>query len=303
VRVASGTHATTRAFAGATGDLSAGFSPVAAQVLKAGKASAAEIEAASNESVIGLDDRTRIFETAMSPWRMICAIRCWWGTRISVGTGALIGPNTLLTAGHVVIPRERRTVPDRIEIYPGLNGPQQPYGLVHVSSISVHPRWVTDFGIATDVAAIHLAQPIGLKVGWFGAAMRSQDELRGAWAHVSGYPGEKLEATDPETGQPIAPVQAAQLWHHSAPIINVQNDRIFYAADTTPGQSGAPIYVVDPAVSPTPVIVGVHAYGKASTPVAIGNANSGAWINAELFDLIAQWREESARLIDASTSA
>jgi V8-like Glu-specific endopeptidase len=96
-----------------------------------------------------------------------------------------------------------------------------------------------------------------------------------------------------------APVQASQLWHHAAPIIAVQNDRIFYAADTTPGQSGAPIYVSALAgTSITPVVVGVHAYGAASTPTAVGGANSGAWIGPDLFDIISLWRAESQRILE-----
>ncbi len=281
-----------RIFPGALGKASAGASQVAAQILKTGKASDAEIVAVGNESIIGLDDRTRIFDTALSPWRMICAIRCWWGSRLAVGTGALVGPDILLTAGHVVFPKNLRTLPDRVEIIPALNGAERPYGQFEAEKISVHPGWQASFGLTSDVAAIHLPSSVGQQLGWFGMATRQEAELRSQWAHITGYPGEKMDQpVDPATGKPTAPVQASQLWHHAAPVLNVQNKRVFYAADTTPGQSGAPIYVLDPAISPTPVVVGVHAYGKASTPVAIGNANSGAWIDAELFDLIAAWRK------------
>jgi V8-like Glu-specific endopeptidase len=280
-----------RIFPGAMGKTTAGASQVAVQILKRGKASEAEIIAVGNESIVGLDDRTRIFDTALSPWRMICAIRCWWGTRLSVGTGALVGPDILLTAGHVVFPKNLRTLPDRIEIIPALNGAERPYGQFEAEKVSVHPGWQSDFELASDVAAIHLSSPVGQQLGWFGLATRQEAELRSRWAHITGYPGEKMDQPiDPDTGKPAPPVQASQLWHHAAPVLNAQNKRIFYAADTTPGQSGAPIYMLEPTISPTPVIVGVHAYGKASTPVAIGNANSGAWIDAELFDLIAAWR-------------
>ncbi len=293
--VASNSSAATalRRIAGTPGSSPVGVSPVAAQILRSGKASPEEIKAVGMESIIGLDDRTRIFDTNMSPWRMICAIRCWWGSRLAVGTGALIGPNVLLTAGHVVFPRDKRTVPGEIEIIPALNGAQRDFGSFKATKVWMHPRWQAGFELQCDLAAIQLDRPVGHEAGWFGVASRSADELRSVWAHVTGYPGEKLEQAAAPGGRETAPVQAAQLWHHAAPILNAQNNRIFYAADTTPGQSGAPIYVLDPALSPTPVIVGVHAYGKASTPVAVGNANSGAWIDAPLFDLIAGWREEA----------
>jgi V8-like Glu-specific endopeptidase/tetratricopeptide (TPR) repeat protein len=297
--LAGGAAATAvRFFPGAAGDISGGASAVAPQVLKSGKATAEEVAAACNESVVGIDDRTRIFETSLSPWRMLCALRCWWGSRLAVGTGFLVSPSLLLTAGHVVFPKDLRALPDRIEVLPGLNGAERPFGAIDVAAVSVHPGWQTSFGITSDVAAIHLTQPIGHRVGWFGVAQKTPDELRSTWSHVTGYPGEKQDqGVDPATGAALPPAHASQLWHHSAPIINVQNNRIFYATDTTPGQSGAPIYILDRAVSPTPVVIGVHAYGRASTPVAIGNANSGAWIDEALFAQIAVWRAESERLL------
>ena len=236
----------------------------------------------------------------MAPWRAICAIRSYWGGQLAVGTGVLIGPNIVLTAGHVVFPRDRRSAPSEIEVIPGLNGGQAPYGGFKGTKIWVHPRWQSNFEIQSDIAAIHFDQPIGQNIGWFALASRTPDDLRYTWAHVTGYPGEKLDKVAAATpgGREAAPVQAAQLWHHAAPILNVQNNRVFYAADTTPGQSGAPIYIKDPAV-PVPIVIGIHAYGRASTPTAVGNANSGAWITPELFDMISQWREESNRLPDA----
>lgn len=283
-----------RLITGMPGMSATGMSPVATQILRSGKASAEEVKAVGSESIVGLDDRTRIFDTNMAPWRMICAIRCYWGSRLSVGTGALIGPNILLTAGHVVFPRDKRSAPDEIEIIPALNGGQRPYGAMKATQIWIHPRWQESFELQNDVAAIELDTPVGNELGWLGLASRTPEELRFEWAHVTGYPGEKQEAPAAPGGRETAPVIAAQLWHHAAPVINVLNNRIFYAADTTPGQSGAPIYTYDPAQSPVPVVVGVHAYGKASTPVAVGNANSGAWIDPALFDLISCWRDEAA---------
>ena len=304
VEIASGASAAisarSRIMAGFAGATETGESPVAAQVIKIGKATPADIKAVGMESVIGLDDRTRIFDTNMAPWRAICAIRSYWGTQLAVGSGVLIGPNIVLTAGHVVFPRDKRVAPTEIEVIPGLNGAQAPYGIFKASKIWIHPRWQSNFDIQSDIAAIHFDQPVGQKIGWFALGSRTPDDLRHTWAHVTGYPGEKMEK--PPTvagGRETAPIQASQLWHHAAPILNVQNDRVFYAADTTPGQSGAPIYIKDTAAPETPMVIGVHAYGRASTPVAVGNANSGAWITPELFDMISSWCAESNSLPDA----
>ncbi len=278
--------------AGAPGDMMPGVSPVARQVIYApGPAMPGDVRAARLESVIGHDNRTRLFDTSMSPWRMIVAIRARWGSRLMVGTGCFIGPNTILTAGHVVFPREIGAQPEEIEIIPGLNAEERPYGSVLTTQISTHEGWRTTFRTQTDVAAIHLAQPLGQRVGWFGVASHRPQDLIGQWAHVTGYPGEKKEVRDPRAPADKPPAQACQLWHHAAPVVKVENNRIFYKADTTAGQSGSPIYVLREAGNFTsPVVVGVHAYGTQSTPGAIGPANSGAWIDPAMLKIISGWR-------------
>ncbi len=71
----------------------------------------------------------------------------------------------------------------------------------------------------------------------------------------------------------------------------MENNRIFYKADTTAGQSGSPIYVLrDAGNFASPVVVGVHAYGAQSTPGSIGPANSGAWIDPGMLKIISGWR-------------
>ena len=55
------------------------------------------------EVIIGKDDRVRIQNTKVVPWNRIChlTIEGKNGSRY-VGTGALIGPRTVVTAGHCV---------------------------------------------------------------------------------------------------------------------------------------------------------------------------------------------------------
>ncbi len=168
-----------------------------------------DVRAARLESLIGHDNRTRIFDTNMSPWRMIVAIRARWGSRLMVGTGCFIGPNTILTAGHVVFPREIGSQPEQIEIIPGLNAEERPYESVFTTQISLHDEWRRNVRIQTDVAAIHLAQPLGQRVGWFGVRSRRPQDLIGQWAHVTGYPGEKKEMRDPRPPADKPPAQAA----------------------------------------------------------------------------------------------
>src|SRR4029450_3925081 len=55
------------------------------------------------ESVLGPDDRARILDTELPPWRMICALEMRGPSGAgAIGTGWLVGPRTILTAGHCV---------------------------------------------------------------------------------------------------------------------------------------------------------------------------------------------------------
>ena len=88
------------------------------------------------ETVHGEDDRRRIENTDDYPWRVHASllITARDGSRW-IGTGWFVGPRTLITAGHVVyiknsgIP-ERDGWVSRIEVMPGRNANELPYGAV-----------------------------------------------------------------------------------------------------------------------------------------------------------------------------
>ena len=281
---------------GSVGDPIPGVSAYASELIyPPGKAKDQDRRAAQLETVIGVDNRTRLLDTQMAPWRMICAIRARWGSRLMVGTGCFIGPDTVLTAGHVTYAREFQTLAQQIEVIPGLSvertgGEKRPYGSAMAREVHVHENWKNGFSPRFDVSVIKLDQPLGQTVGWFGLGARPREDLLLNWAHVTGYPGEMKEERPAGAVADVPPVQAAQLWHHAAPIEEIENGRLFYKTDTTPGQSGAPVYVLSEAGQyGAPQVVGVHAYGARSTPGAIGLANSGVWIDADMLTKILAW--------------
>lgn len=55
-------------------------------------------EDAAVRNVIGIDDRTRITATTSYPWNTVCFVEGTWGP----GTGVLISPYCVLSAGHIV---------------------------------------------------------------------------------------------------------------------------------------------------------------------------------------------------------
>ena len=101
------------------------------------------------ESVIDRDDRVRILDTELAPWRMIRAFRMQGGSGAgAIGTGWFIGPRTVITAGHCVFSNYFfGGWASTIEVTPGLNGngsdaSARPYGSVSSTRFSSVDRWV-----------------------------------------------------------------------------------------------------------------------------------------------------------------
>ena len=81
------------------------------------------------ETVIDTDDRRRILETDLFPWRTICALHITSALGGFVGTGWLAGPRTVITAGHCVYHlADMGGWANEIEVTPGRNDLNTPFG-------------------------------------------------------------------------------------------------------------------------------------------------------------------------------
>ena len=104
-------------------------------------------------------------------------------------------------------------------------------------------------------------------LGYFGFGVFTDNILLAATANVAGYPGDKPKGT---------------LWYDKRQIGSVNPDKVFYAADTAGGQSGAGVYILHEGKR---VAVAVHAYGGAT-------ANSGTRISSQVFANMETWKRE-----------
>ena len=84
-------------------------------------------------------------------------------------------------------------------------------------------------------------------------------------ANVAGYPGDKPSGT---------------LWYDQREVGSVKPEKVFYAADTAGGQSGACVYMIRDGER---IGIAVHAYGGAT-------ANSGTRISSEVFANLTAWK-------------
>ncbi len=231
------------------------------------------------ETVIGDDERVRIVDTDLLPWRMICALRLKGPTGSAVGTGWLAGPKTILTAGHCVhhLPFFGGWV-QSIDVSAGRDAARFPFGTIKASRFSALDKWVESADPDFDIGCIHLDEPLGDKTGFFAYATMTPEELETRMVNISGYPA------DLSNGE--------QQYFHFNRVLSVGPRRVFYDVDTFGGQSGSPVWV-QADTDADPVVIGVHAYGTGGTPFNLGiTANSAPRFIPEVFDIISGWVAE-----------
>jgi glutamyl endopeptidase len=226
------------------------------------------------ETIIGADDRVRILDTDLAPWRMVCALQMRGPSGSAIGTGWFVGPKTLLTAGHCV----HSTMffggwATEIEVSPGRNGNEFPFKTVKSRTFNSVDRWVEKEDPDFDIGCIHLKEPLGDKVGWFALGALPPEELKGYLVNVSGYPGDRGNGTEQ--------------YHHKNRVLQVTDRRVFYDVDTFGGQSGAPAWIHENETAP-PLAIGIHAYGVGGSGL---EANSAPRIIPEVLEQIRGWVE------------
>ncbi len=261
--------------AGSAGSASKDASRAARAFIRSGKVDRSSASFAI-ESVIGVDNRVRILDTDLQPWRMICALRLNGASGSAIGTGWLAGPRTIVTAGHCVhhMPFFNGWV-DNIVVSAGRNEDDHPFGQVSATRFSALDRWVSDADPDFDIGCIHLDEPLGDATGFFSIASVPPNDLLDLRVNLSGYPSDRGGG--------------AEQYFHANSVLHVGPLRVFYDVDTFGGQSGAPVWIME-GPGDTPTVIGIHAYGTGGTPFDLGiTANSAPRITPAVFDIIQGW--------------
>jgi glutamyl endopeptidase len=217
------------------------------------------------------DDRTRVTHTRSFPYSAVCHIERDFGDgRLSGCSAFLIGPTTLLTAGHCIASalRLRLGVPGvakRIRVTPGRDGKAgRPFGSQWAKSWRVHPDYLRSPTPVNDIGVIELARPFAGDPGHFGVISPDDVALeqirRTRLLHISGYPGDKPSGTQ---------------WRHAERLDKIGPDRLQYSVDTCPGHSGSPVWII-PERGGRPVVIAVHTAGPKPSPEGPWGCRPGA---------------------------
>lgn len=233
------------------------------QVSMAVAQSQSQLEAIMPEVIIGTDDRVEVHDTLHYPYGCLCSLEITAANhRAFVGTGWLIDPQTVITAGHCVYMARQGGWARGISVFPGRNGDQKPKQ-ARASRLFSVLGWTRDTAPRHDYGCIRLSEPID-DVGTFGYSALADTDLAEYRCHVVGYPGDK-----PFT-----------MWGHVRRLREVRPRTLVYEIDTYGGNSGAPVFVVE---NQQVFAVGIHNYGDLS-------GNLATRITDEVFTNLDGWK-------------
>jgi V8-like Glu-specific endopeptidase len=217
----------------------------------------------------GKDGRKQVADTLPWPYSAHGQIRAFFKKSSQRGTGTLVGPHHLLTAGHVVYDHEKKEWPSELIFMPGKNGDKEPFGQVKGSVILVSKEWFQTDAHSQDFALVILEKAIGPLTGWYGLLSAPDLFFDDRFVHVSGYPGDKPTST---------------LWSMGHTLKKVDPYELLYDIDTYPGQSGSGVWL---KYKEGPHVAAVHVRGE----VVKGKGNQAVRLSLEKFNQIHEWIE------------
>jgi V8-like Glu-specific endopeptidase len=210
------------------------------------------------------DDRVPIEQAAEYPFSAIGMLQITARNgRCYSGTGWLIDPLTVVTAGHCVFLQRDGGWARSIQVWPAGNLGQDAEPWIAKKLMSVQ-GWVGDGAAGNDYAAIRLNRPVD-NVGSFGFRTGKTEELQRFYCHIVGFPSDK----------------PWELWGHVRQAGEVQRDTLIYSHDTYGGNSGAPVFVVE---NDNVLAIGIHRCGDLS-------GNCATRITDRVFENLQTWKE------------
>lgn len=196
------------------------------------------------------------------PGKATVYVRAVWNDTIRVGSGALIGPNDVVTASHVIYDGALGGLADSITVYPSYD----PDETFNASYPGVYFQYFETFdpdndgrislgdqnaltkaGSEQDIALISLSADLSDQYGYYGVSW----DYQGGTASVLGHPG----------------VYDNNLIYDDGSVTRSSVDAVYYndTIEVNPGNSGGPVFYSEGASS---YVFAVVSSGRAFTALS-----------------------------------
>ncbi|KRB08791.1 trypsin-like peptidase domain-containing protein [Lysobacter sp. Root690] len=210
-------------------------------------------------SVIGDDDRWQVGQLGIYPFRTIMRLASVINGEVNSGTAFLVGPSTLLTAGHCL--HKNGSLASQLEVYTasGIRLVAETWNTLN--------KWKQTGEHSSDLGFIRLNKTPSGSLGHFGTQRLAESEAGDNFA-IAGYP------TDRGNG--------SLLYCHVCPGVIFDDAYLRHAIDTGGGQSGSPLFLMR---NKRAYAVGVHIRGDDTGQ----NNNRALRLTDPLIDQVKQW--------------
>lgn len=211
------------------------------------------------------------------------------------GSGILIGPNHVLTAGHNIFHHEKGGWAREVIFTPAQHKANKPFGETKGVILKTFKNWIMGAGTNYDydMGLIILDEPIGYKAGWAGlisiddsffSPFFQEENKEPIYLQIVGYPEKKVRV---KTQGGTFKISEARMYEHSGGIKKYEEKRLYYEINTKPGQSGSPVIVHIEKGNGTEnlegyYVVGVHTHGFNETV----QANEGTRLTTSKLECI-----------------
>lgn len=229
------------------------------------------------DKVIGRDDRKLIGDpSAGLPFRAIGKVQSDFdgdGIYDFSGTGAMIGPNDVLTAGHMLW-NSTYGMAKQIWFTPALNGDVAPFGTATAKSWYVPESYINSKGsLNYDVGVINLTSNVGNSTGWLSVKSTTATQVDGTTVAMAGYPADLGNFK--------------RMYLSSDNVDFTSENTMLYNGkmDSYGGMSGSPLFWTNNGEYS---VIGVHTFQALYV-----SYNGGTIINSTLYNLIKGWSSDT----------
>lgn len=219
----------------------------------------------SPRTVFGEDNRSPVTNYNILPYRAICYVNATFSDGYTGrSTGWLFSPDGAVVAGHAIYNPERGGWANTVVVYPARNNNNKPY-TVEAYEFGLATPYAENQDANYDYGLLKLEQSIGNTVGYLGYTYNGG--AVGNTIRVIGYP---VNVTNQTATQYIQ-------YESSGTIDSVYANRLYYNADATGGQSGAPLFLGN-----SNTVIGIHTHSST-------NVNKGKRIHYDMYDWMNNW--------------